>query len=110
MLSAWRQTNLMDPVPKRLSDTYGEAAVSITITSLTDMLSFYVGLLTPIPSVQIFCLYAGTCVFFIYLFQVFCFGAILGISGDQEAGNRHSVFWWIKATPKSKAGTCGAKV
>jgi len=68
------------------------------------MLSFFVGIFTPIPAVQIFCAYAGTCVFFIFLFQIFCFGAVLSIAGDQEAGNRHSVFWWLPATPKSKAG------
>jgi hypothetical protein len=104
MLAAWRQTNPMDPVPARVANCYGEAGVSITITSLTDMLSFYVGLLTPIPSVQLFCAYAGTSVLGIYIWQLFFFGAILAISGDQEAGNRHSIFWWIKATLKSKAG------
>ena len=104
MLAAWRQTNPMDSVPTRLAHCYSEAAVSITITSLTDMLSFYVGLLTPIPSIQLFCAYAGTSVLGVYIWQVLCFGAILAISGDQEAGNRHSIFWWIQATPKSKAG------
>ena len=59
VLSAWWRTRLHDPVPKRMAEAYEEAAVSITITSLTDMFSFWVGVATPIPSVQIFCLYTG---------------------------------------------------
>jgi len=104
ILAAWRQTRLTDPVPKRLSECYSEAAVSITITTLTDMLSFYVGILTPIQGVQIFSAYSGTCVFWIYIMQVFLFGGILAISGEQEADNRHAIMSWKRATPKSKAG------
>ena len=59
MLAAWRRTRIQDPVPVRLSHAYEEAAVSITITSLTDMFSFWVGAVTPFPSVQIFCVYTG---------------------------------------------------
>ena len=59
VLSAWWRTRSRDPVPRRMADAYEEAAVSITITSLTDMFSFWVGVATPIPSVQIFCLYSG---------------------------------------------------
>ncbi|KAB7502771.1 Patched domain-containing protein 4 [Armadillidium nasatum] len=57
MLAAWRRTRIQDPVPERLAQTYAEAAVSITITSLTDMISFFIGVITPFPSVQIFCIY-----------------------------------------------------
>ena len=59
MLAAWRRTRLQDTVAERLSNTYAEAAVSITITSITDMISFYIGVITPFPSVQIFCIYTG---------------------------------------------------
>lgn len=59
MLAAWRRTRIQDSVSERLAQTYSEAAVSITITSLTDMISFYIGVLTPFPSVQIFCVYTG---------------------------------------------------
>ena len=59
LLAAWRRTRIQDDVEKRLGDTYAEAAVSITITSITDMISFFIGVTTPFPSVQIFCLYTG---------------------------------------------------
>ena len=56
---------------------YSEAAVSITVTSLTDFLSFMCGSFTPFPSVRIFCLYSGVSVLFIYVWHVTLFGAFL---------------------------------
>ena len=49
----------MDPVPQRMAQTLSEAAVSITITSVTDVASFFLGVISPFPSVQIFCIYSG---------------------------------------------------
>ncbi|KAB7493852.1 Patched domain-containing protein 3, partial [Armadillidium nasatum] len=59
VLASWRRTKIQDPITKRLSETYSDAGVSITITSLTNMLSFSVGITTPILGVQIFCIYTG---------------------------------------------------
>ncbi|KAF0307599.1 Patched domain-containing protein 3 [Amphibalanus amphitrite] len=99
VLSAWWRTRLTDSVPRRMAEAYEEAAVSITITSLTDMFSFWVGVATPIPSVQIFCLYTantslflpGMSVVFTYLWHIFFFGACLALSGYAEQKNLHSV-------------------
>ena len=49
---------------------YSEAAVSITVTSVTDFLSFFAGVFTPFPCVKIFSIYTGTAVAFIYVWQV----------------------------------------
>lgn len=51
--------------------------MSITVTSLTDFLSFLVGALTPFPCVRIFCIYTGVAVGFIYLWHVTFFGGCL---------------------------------
>ena len=59
VLSAWWRTRIQDSVPRRMADAYEEAAVSITITSLTTVISFLVGAISPFPSVQIFCIYTG---------------------------------------------------
>lgn len=68
MISSWQRTNIQDTVPKRMADTYREAAVSITITTLTDVLAFYLSYGNPFGSVHSFCLYAGTAVLFCYHF------------------------------------------
>jgi len=59
MLAAWRRSDRRQSTEERMSETYSSAAVSITITSLTDALSFFVGATTPFPGVQIFCTYSG---------------------------------------------------
>lgn len=59
MLAGWRKTSIYDPVPRRLAHTYAEAAVSITITSGTNCLSFLIGIYTPFRAVQVFCMYTG---------------------------------------------------
>lgn len=59
MLAAWRRTSMKDPVPLRMAQMLSEAAVSITITSITDFFSFWIGIFSPFPSVTIFCIYSG---------------------------------------------------
>lgn len=59
MLAAWRRTSIKLDVPERMAQMLSEAAVSITITSVTDMISFWIGIYNPFPSVQIFCIYSS---------------------------------------------------
>ncbi|KAM9418065.1 patched domain-containing protein 3-like [Salvelinus alpinus] len=89
MISCWQQTQVHDNVEDRMAATYKDAAVSITITTLTDALAFYIGLLTPFGSVQSFCMYTGTAVLFCYLYNITFFGAFLALNGSREKGNRH---------------------
>ena len=100
MLAAWRRTSVHNAVPERLANAFTDAAVSITITSVTDMLSFWIGIITPFPSVKIFCVYAGTCVTFTYLWHVTFFGACMAIAGYAEKDNRHAITC-LKVIPKS---------
>ncbi|XP_077127941.1 patched domain-containing protein 3 [Ranitomeya variabilis] len=89
MISSWQQTKVKDKVEERMAETYAEAAVSITITTLTDVLAFYIGILTSFKSVQSFCIYTGTAILFCFLYNVTCFGAFLALNGRREESNRH---------------------
>ncbi|XP_029611684.1 patched domain-containing protein 3-like isoform X1 [Salmo trutta] len=89
MVSNWQQTNVKDPVEKRMAHTYKEAAMSITITTLTDVLGFYIGLMSDFLSVQYFCLYTSTAVIFCYIYNITFFGAFLALNGRRERSNRH---------------------
>ncbi|XP_058795764.1 patched domain-containing protein 3 [Phymastichus coffea] len=91
MLAAWRRTNIMDPVPLRMAHALSEAAVSITITSVTDMVSFFIGIISPFPSVKIFCIYSGFSVVFTFVFHLTFFAGCMAISGYCEQKNLHSV-------------------
>lgn len=107
MLAAWRRTSPKWGVDRRMAETMSEAAVSITITSLTDMISFWIGIISPFPSVKIFCTYSGFAVCFTYIWHVTFFAACMALSGYREEKNRHSIFG-CKVEPMSVAikGEC----
>lgn len=102
MVAAWRKNSLYIPVEDRMGRTYSEAAVSITITNLTDILAFLVGSSTPIPAVRMFCIYAGVAMFFAYFYQITFFGACLALTGEREEQNRHCLTFQ-KVKPKDEA-------
>ncbi|XP_018422994.1 PREDICTED: patched domain-containing protein 3-like [Nanorana parkeri] len=89
IISCWKQTKVTSTVEERMADTYQEAAVSITITTLTDVLAFYIGIMTHFPSVKSFCIYTGTALVFCYIYCITFFGAILALNRIHENNNRH---------------------
>ena len=46
MISAWQKTSLMDSLSEQMSDVYSKVAVSITITTITNVLASYTGIMT----------------------------------------------------------------
>ncbi|KAI5641695.1 patched family domain-containing protein [Phthorimaea operculella] len=102
MLAAWRRTSPKLPVPERMAIMLSEAAVSITITSVTDMLSFFIGIFSPFPSVQIFCMYSGLAVCFTFVWHLCFFSGCVAISGYREKANRHTITF-LKVLPESRA-------
>lgn len=104
MVSNWQLTSVKDPVEKRMADTFKEAAMSITVTTLTDIIGFYVGLMNDFPSVRTFCLYTSTAILFCYIYNITFFGAFLALNGRRENSNRH----WLtcrKIPDKSPPGS-----
>ncbi|CAL8294085.1 unnamed protein product [Lota lota] len=89
MVSNWQHTNVKDSVPTRMGHTYKEAAMSITITTLTDVLGFYIGLMSDFPSIQYFCLYTSTAIIFCYVYNLTFFGAFMALNGRREERNGH---------------------
>ena len=82
---------------------FSDAAVSITVTSLTDFFSFMAGYFTPFPCVRIFCLYTGISVAFIYIWHLTLFAGMLALAGRAEKNNRHGFLVCCEVTPKSQA-------
>ena len=104
MLSAWVRSSKQASVPERMGQAFSDAAVSITVTSLTDFLSFIAGVITPFPVVRIFCLYTGCAVAFIYVWHLTLFGGCLALAGYAEQKNKHGLFCFT-VTPKSQASS-----
>lgn len=89
MVSDWQHTHVNDPVPKRMAHTYKEAIMPITITAVTDVLKFFIGVKSYFPSMQAFCLYTSTSIIFCYIYTITFFGAFLALNGRREGSNRH---------------------
>jgi len=109
VLSAWWRSEGQGgrDVVARVSMTYCDAAVSITITSLTNMISFAIGAVVPgFPCVQIFCVYAGMGILFLYVWTLTILGGFLALAGHLEHNNRHCLLF-IKVKSKTEAEESG---
>ncbi|NXN96795.1 PTHD3 protein, partial [Rhinopomastus cyanomelas] len=98
MIASWEQSSRKkkkSDVRALLAETYSEAALSVTITTLTDVLAFFIGTWTAFPSVRSFCLYTGTAFVFCYLYTLTFFGAVIVLNHKREQGNRH----WLTCMP-----------
>ncbi|XP_012510304.1 PREDICTED: patched domain-containing protein 3 [Propithecus coquereli] len=84
MISAWQKTSLMEGIRERMSHVYSKVAVSITITTVTNILAFYTGVMSSFRSVRYFCIYTGTTLFFCYIYNITCFGAFMALDGKRE--------------------------
>ncbi|XP_072036052.1 patched domain-containing protein 3-like [Amphiura filiformis] len=108
VLSAWRQTDINDNVKNRLSEALAEAAMSITITSVTDALAFGIGAISNFPVIRYFSIYCGVSVTFCYLYQLLFFAPCLALAGHTESTKRHSLCCCARATKQdeSRSGFC----
>ncbi|XP_010119971.1 PREDICTED: patched domain-containing protein 3, partial [Chlamydotis macqueenii] len=98
MIASWEQSSRKKEksgIKCLLAETYAEAALSVTITTLTDVLAFFIGTWTAFPSVRSFCLYTGTAFVFCYIYTMTFFGAIMVLNHKREQGNRH----WLTCMP-----------
>ncbi|XP_023244125.1 patched domain-containing protein 3-like [Centruroides sculpturatus] len=91
LIASWRITDSNKCVEKRMADTFAAAGVSITLTSITNLFSYFVGMTAPIVVVKIFCIYCATCIFFTYVFQITFFAGCMALSGYREEKGLHPI-------------------
>ena len=89
IVAAWRDTPVRHSLQDRMGATFSHAAVSITLTSVTDCLAFGIGATSPFRAVNYFCAYAGTACAFCYVYVITFFAACMAYSGKLEQQNRH---------------------
>lgn len=91
MISATQRTKSQLCHNDRLAEAMREAAVSILITVLTDVLSFASGLVTDFRAVQAFSLYTIVAITFTFFIQLTFVLGVLSLSLKNEELNRHTV-------------------
>ncbi|XP_034561784.1 patched domain-containing protein 3-like [Notolabrus celidotus] len=89
LVSDWQHTKVKDSVPHRMAHSYKEAVMSITITALTDLVKFSIGVTSDFPAVQSFCVYTSVSIVFCYFYTITFFGSFMALNGRREADNRH---------------------
>ncbi|VDL69962.1 unnamed protein product [Nippostrongylus brasiliensis] len=72
-------------VRERIAETLADAGPSISITSLTNLLSFGIGVFTSTPAIYTFCVFISVAVIYDYIYQIFFFSAVLTLGGHREA-------------------------
>ncbi|CAA93751.2 SSD domain-containing protein [Caenorhabditis elegans] len=94
MNACWDQTSKSLSVPERMSKTLSHAGVAVTITNVTDVMSFAIGCITDLPGIQFFCIYACVSVAFSYFYQLTFFSGAMAIMGEVEREKRHCLFFY----------------
>ncbi|EJD74321.1 hypothetical protein LOAG_18350 [Loa loa] len=105
-LSAWRSTSLANSFVTRMKKAFTDASLSITVTTLTDLISFTVGCFAPFQSVRSFCMYAVSAISFAYIYQLTFFSAVLVLTSKREAAKRHCLTFrkTVSARKKRSSG------
>ncbi|VDM52140.1 unnamed protein product [Angiostrongylus costaricensis] len=93
MSAEWHRTKPDHSPARRVADTLSEAAVAITITSITDIVTFAIGIFTTLPAVQMFCLYTSVQVAFTYIYQLTFFSPVLAYAAEMENSGTHSLLF-----------------
>ncbi|XP_023244193.1 patched domain-containing protein 3-like [Centruroides sculpturatus] len=82
--ACWRISNPKHKVHKRMEETLSEAGISITLTSLTNLFSYCIGMMASFPLIRMFCYYSATSVVFTFLYQITFFAGCMALSGYKE--------------------------
>jgi Niemann-Pick C1 protein len=81
---------------KKIALAMQSAGTSITITSLTDIVVFLVGMITVIPSLKSYCFYAAPCILMTYIFVITFFVAVLTLDERRIAARRNFLVPCVK--------------
>ena len=97
-----------DPVD-RMGRSLRISGMSITVTSLTDVIAFLIGSTTSLPALRNFCYYAALGIFFDYFYQVTFFTACLALDEQRKAKNQGDIFCCLTCSPQACCSCCNTK-
>ncbi|CAJ0579247.1 unnamed protein product, partial [Mesorhabditis spiculigera] len=84
MLAAWHRTDRRCRVEERVAATVREAGCSMTVTTVTNLISFGNGVFSSTPVLQTFAIYSTVASAVCFAFQLLLFPAILALTANRE--------------------------
>ncbi|CAI4224991.1 unnamed protein product [Auanema sp. JU1783] len=84
MLSAWHRTDRTLDIPHRVADMVKESGCSMTVTSITNVVSFGNGVLSSTPVLQTFAIYSTVASIACFVYQLVLFPAIMTLTAPNE--------------------------
>ncbi|VDM41759.1 unnamed protein product [Toxocara canis] len=84
ILAGWRHSNPSANLEERMGEALAKSGASVTVTSITDVLCFAVGLISNMPVVQLFCLYTSVALTIDFIYQVTFFSAMVVYCGKRQ--------------------------
>ncbi|VDK17609.1 unnamed protein product [Anisakis simplex] len=85
ILAAWRHSNTSLEISNRTGESLAKSGASITVTSLTDILCFAVGIISAIPVVRLFCLYTAIALTVDFIYQITFFASCVVFCAKRQA-------------------------
>ncbi|KRZ52701.1 Patched domain-containing protein 3 [Trichinella nativa] len=108
-IQAWKLTDSRWSAEKRISQTLRQSGSAITLTSLTDIALFTVGLLSEMPAIQVFSIYTAVAMAFDYIYQITFFSAIVYLLGSAEQKKKkkttNNCLWQCSGKSDNKSTT-----
>lgn len=83
-------SSMLLPLPERMGNVLSHGGVTITITSITDIIAFGVGGSTVLPALSSFCIYASVGIIATYFFQCTFFVACMTLDIRRAEENRNA--------------------
>uniref|UniRef100_A0AC35U847 SSD domain-containing protein n=1 Tax=Rhabditophanes sp. KR3021 TaxID=114890 RepID=A0AC35U847_9BILA len=105
--SAWDRNSNANTVSTRMALSLEDAGPSITISALTNIISFAIGAFSDTPAIRTFCIYSAVAILICYLYQLMLYSAILVISGHRERKGYKAFLCCFKADPNKTSQIVG---
>ncbi|VDD92064.1 unnamed protein product [Enterobius vermicularis] len=84
ILAGWRHSSSISTFEKRMGATLAKSGASVTVTSVTDVLCFAVGLISNLPVVQLFCIYTAFALTLDFIYQLTFFTSVVAYCGRRQ--------------------------
>uniref|UniRef100_F1KW37 Patched domain-containing protein 3 n=1 Tax=Ascaris suum TaxID=6253 RepID=F1KW37_ASCSU len=104
ILAGWRHSSPMLNLEGRMGEALAKSGASVTVTSITDVLCFAVGLISNMPVVQLFCLYTSVALTIDFIYQVTFFSSVVVYCGRRQIRIEESLKFKAKTFPRKSTG------